>query len=520
MTIEPVAPLGHNNPPVTLPVDADYLAEMQRKYPEIDARIADWEEAFKTFQDEKGNPIDLQTDQEDIAAALQDLLGQVSKDSKVWKDSYMKQEKKPLNGLLKIVGNFFTIRIEKAETLYDRFKPAHDTFMRRKADKARQEAEEAAAAQREAARAAREAAEQARREQEEAEARAAEERRKEQEAREAAERAAKEKAEAEARALAAKEEERRQAEERKARERAEKDANVTALREIRELMKEAEKLNSAADAGEINADEEARLNDLTKPGGIIGELARPVAASMLLDDDQKIRITDVRTRLGQMRDTLSACLNKREQKRRAAEAAKEEERLAAEAEIRRKQREEDERAAESAKKRREEEELAAKVAADRRRAEEAAARAARDAAREHEADAKDAGKDVKQAASEADRSANRADRIETRLEKSTEADLSRTRGDLGTVGSLGRHWVHTVTDEEALRAAIRTSILASNIAEYAKFATLIDQLNYEALNGAVFRFMRIHQAGWKGLKRVDNELPGVVFTYDVDGNIR
>jgi hypothetical protein len=507
MSTDTPAPLGHNKPPVVIPVEGDMLEDLQVRYPEIDKRIAEWDKAFTEYPD------DIPLEQEDVAQNLQDLLGQVSKESKTWTDSFMKAEKKPLNAILKVVGNFFTGRFEKAEKLLEKWKPVHQAFLDKKKDAAIKAAQAEAERLREAERVATKAAEAAKLAQAESERKAEEKRKEEEAARLAAQKAEDERIASVARAEAAKIEERRQADERKARDRAEKDAIAVNMREIREFMREAEKLNTAADSEEISDDDAARLDVLIRAGGTIGELARPVASSMLLDDEQKERINVVRARLGELRDAQNARFGKREQKRRAAEAKAEQERLDREAETRRLQREEDDRAAAAARKVREDEEAAAAKAKADRKAAEDAGRAAKDAAREHEGDAKGAGREVRQAGADADRSASRADRLETKLGNSTEADLSRTRGDLGTVGSLSRNWKHAIVDEDALRAALHSSI---TVAEY---AILADQLNSEALNGAVYRFMRLHQDGWRGRERVADVLAGVVFSYETEARI-
>lgn len=502
----PAHPKTHNQPPVVLPNEQEMLTDLQRKYPEIDDRLKEWDGAFAEF------PLDIPLDQEDVAQNLQDLLGQVKKDSKIWTDSFQKQEKKPLNALVKVVGNFFTSRVERAEKHLEKFGPVHEGFLQRKAEASRKAAEAEAERQREIERQAREAAERAAQEQAAAEARAAEERRREEEARAAAERAAQERAAAEARAAEARERERRENEERRVRDTAEKDQNLANLREIREGMKEAEKLHTLAEADEASEDEVKRLAELIRPGGIIGELARPVAASMLLTEEQKERTDAVRKRMGELRDASEARGTKKQ--RAAAEKARREEdtRLAAEAETRRIAREADERRAAEARASREADEAAAQTAAEERRRQEAAAREARDAARDAEGEAKAAGKDAKGHTTEADRTANRATRIETNLEKSTDADHSRTRGELGTVGGLARRWAYHIVDEAALRAGFLVP------GHLAPSASLAEHLTTDALEGAVFRWMRAHQGSFTG-ERIEGLLPGVVFAYEQEARI-
>lgn len=488
----------HNQPPVELPTEERMLADLQRKYPEIDKRLQEWDGAFAEY------PLEIPLEQEDVAGSLQDLIGQVKKDSKVWTDSYQKQEKKPLNALVKVVGNFFTGRVEKAQKFIDKYAPVHENYLLRVAEKNRKAAEEEAERQRQKEAEARKAAEAAAAEQAAAEQRAAEQRQREQEEREKAAKAQREREEAEAAAAAAKEKERREAQERRERETAEKEQNTIHLREIRDYLKEAEKLHALAEADEASTEEQARLGDLIRPGGIIGELARPVAASLLLDDDQKERIATVRTRLGELRDLGDARLNKR-QKAAADKARKEEaERQAKEDAEREEQRKRDQEAAAKAKQEREAAEAAAAKAKEEKAAAEKAARDAKEKAREEEQAGKAAGKEVKGLTTEADRNANRADRIENKLEKSTEADLSRTRGELGTVGGLARRWNRYITDEAALRAVL---------------GPLGEHFTTDALEGATWKWMLVHRPGFTGERVEPAELPGVVFIYETEARI-
>jgi hypothetical protein len=175
-------------------------------------------------------------------------------------------------------------------------------------------------------------------------------------------------------------------------------------------------------------------------------------------------------------------------------------------------------AAERARLRKLDEERSAKAKADREAAEKeveeakasvkaakAEVRASAADARDAFADQKSAAKDAKVLGDDADRTENRADRIERKLEKSTDADLSRTRGDLGTIGGLTRRWARIITDEAKLREAC---------------GPLGEHFTTDALEGASYFWMRAHQVAWKGRERVENELPGVVFVYESDTTLR
>lgn len=491
------APIGHNVGPITLPKDEEMLADLQKRYADIDTRIAEWDGALKDFPD------DIPLDQEDVAQSLQDLLGQIKKDSRRW-DADAKGEKSPLNKLVKIVGNFFTTRVEKADAMLEKWAAVHQAFLDKKKVEATRKAEEEAQHQREIEANARAAAERAVEEQRQADIRIAERRREEEEARAAAARAEEEKKAAEARAEAFKAEERRLAEEKRIRDRDEKERNNSGLREIRNYMKRVETLFTLVQADEASEDEIKELDNLARAGGIIGNLASPVANSLLLDDEQKTSIEGTRTRLYELRTAINENIGKREKAKREKEAREAEAKEAALVEQRRIAREAEDKRMAEARAAREVEEKAAEDAAEVRRAEQQKAREARDAANVAHAETKAAGKGIKAATVEADRAANRGDRIENRLEKSTDADLSRTRGELGTVGSLTRRWAPYIVDEAALR------VVCGPLGEH--FTTT-------ALEGATFHWMRAHQAGWSGRERVEDSLAGCVFAYEQEARI-
>lgn len=492
------ATIGDNFPPVSLPNDDQMLADLQRRFPEMDKRLAEWDSAFKTF------PADIPLDQEDVAQSLQDLLGQVKKESKTWTDSYQKNEKKPLNALVKIVGNFFTGRAEKADKMLAQWMPVHETFLRRKADAERARAEAAAAEQREKERIAREAAERAAAEQRAAEERAAEQRRIEAEEREKAEKAKRDREEAERRAAEAAAKEKAEREAKAARDREEKERNNVGLREIRGHLREAENLHTLVAADEASESEIARLDELVRPAGIISNIAGPVAASLLLDDGQTAQVAALRADMTKMRETLASNIGKREAAKREKARLEEEKRQQELAAERKRQADEEAARLEAARKVREAEEAAAEKAKAERLAAEQAAREARDRAASEQRDAKAAGKEARDQGAEADRSGNRATRTENKLENSSEADLSRTRGERGTVGGLARRWVRYVVDEDALRAAC---------------GPLGPYLTSDALEGACTNWMRAHQASFVGERVEPAELPGVVFAYETEARI-
>lgn len=489
-------PRGHNLPPIIAPTDAEMLADLQNRFPELPKELAEFEEALATY------PTEFALEDEDRAAALQDLLGKMKKHKSVLA-AHKKTEKKPWDGLVKVVQNFFTKADEAIDGLLETWAPRHQAFLDLKKAEASRKAEEAAQQQRERE-------ETARREAEAAEARAeaarqaeAQARQREEEARQRAEEEERKAKLARERAEAAAAEEKRIAREKADRERAEREVNDTSLKAIRRHMKDVDKLNTLSEADEASEAEIAQLDALVRPGGIVSVLAGPVASSHLLDDDQREEVQALSVKLTLLRKALAERFDAKERRRRAKEAKEAAERDAAAAAERARLREQEEARATAARAERERLDREALDAKDRQKAAQGDVREARAEQRGAVADQKDAAKTQKASTADAERAANRADRIESRLENSTDADLSRTRGDLGSTGALVRRWVHVVTDEAALRAVS---------------GPLGEHFTEDALSGAAYRWMRAHQAGFTG-ERVEGRLPGVVFVYEQGARI-
>lgn len=496
------APLGHNKGPVTAPSNEDLLADLQARFPEVDQEMGQMEKDLATY------PKKLTLKDEDIAKAMQDLLAKGKKLKSNMK-GYKKDEKAPWSGLVNVVMNFFTTREEKLDKMLADAGAVHEDFLQQKKDEATRLAEEEAERQRQAAEAARLEAEAAQRRAEEA-------RQREEEAKRAEEEARQRQAAEEARARAAREEadrleaeERRLADERKARERAEKETNADNLKKIRGHMKEADKLNTAIVAAgeEPNDAEVQQLDALIKAGGIVSLLITPVGNSHLLDDTQAAEVEEHKARIVELRKAIGDRLDAKERRKRERARKEEEEREKAEAERRRLAREADEersRVAKEAREKAEKEADEAKASANTAKGE---AREARGEQRAAFSDQKGATKDAAKAGQVADRADNRADRVERKLENSTDADLSRTRGDLGSVGGLRRTWKHHVVDEGKLRAVS---------------GPLGPHFTADALENALFHVMRAHQSAFTG-ERVEGEtigVPGALFTYESDAAIK
>jgi hypothetical protein len=490
-------PRTHNMPPVVAPADTALLADLRVRYPEVEATVDELEKAFATY------PEKLTLEDEETAAALQDLLGKAAKTKNRFKAD-RGSEKRPWDTLVKVVQNFFGKAEEKIDGMIDLWKPRYQAFLDLKEIENRRRAEEQAEAQRkEAERLATEAAaaeERARA------AREAEEaaRRREEAARAAAEEAERRRREAESRAAAATEAEARIAREKRERDKAEREANAEALRAIRRNMRDVERLHALAEADEASDDEAVQLDVLSRPGGAVSLLAGPVASSTLLDDEQRAEVEAVRERLAAIRKALGARLDAKERRRREAERKKAEAAEAAAAEDRRKAREAEDARLEAARQERERIERETEDAKVRERAARGDIREARAEQRGALAEQKGAGREAKALAKDADRAENRADRLDRKIETSTDADFNRTRGDLGTVGSTTGRWAYAIVDDAALRTIC---------------GPLGEHFTEDALAGAVYRWMVAHRSGFIG-ERIDGALPGVLFTWERDVAIR
>jgi len=493
--------IGDNLAPVDPPANDAVLADLKRRYPQIDSKIKEFEDALGEY------PTSLTLDNAEEAAALQDLLGQM-RDARASWDGLRKSQKKPWDGIVKVVQNFFVSGQEKIEKLEEVWRPRYQVFLDLKTAENARKADEAAEAQRkEAERLAAEAdaAAERKRKAEQAEAEA---RQREETARLAAELAERDRIAAEERAEAAKAEERRLADEKRERDNTEKAANALCLRETRALMKRAEQLNDLANADEATDAEIAELDGLVHAGKAIGNLVSPVANSPLLDEDQKGQIETVRARLGELRKAINARFDAAERRRREKARKEAEAADAAAAALRAAARAKEDEEHRKAKEARDAADAAAVAAKAAQKAAQTDVRAARTDARGAAADQKAAGKDEKRLGVDAERAENRADRLERRNETMTDADHSQTRGELGTVGGIVGRWTYDLADEEALRAVC---------------GPLGPYLTTDALGGAAYRWMGAHRDGFpdpKDSERVEGKLAGVVFIFERDVAIR
>lgn len=479
---------GHNLPPVVAPSEPAVLADLQERYPEVKKELGELETALASF------PKDI-TDEE-TAKSLADNLGKIGKLQKGWK-AYRGAEKKVWTTIAGVIQNFFADGEEKLEAWNTEYRPRLKAWQDKKEAEETRSREAALEAQREE----NERLELARLERLEdllwADARTELAAYDEAKAREAAAREVQLRKEAEDRAELARIEERRLADEKAARDKTERVNNGAGLREIRRGMKEAERLHALAEEDAADDDQIAELDEMVKAGGTIGNLASPVVASLLLDEEQKADIEGIRKRLGELRVASNERFNKREQKRRAKLAAETEAREAAERLER----------AEAAMWQDAYRELAAwdraKAVKDAEAA-KLAELASRTAAGQHKETGRVAAGAARGAAREArevDTALTKGENRETRMEKQLEdgTDAGRVRGNFSAVSSKTGRWTSTIVDEAKLRAVC---------------GPLGEHFTETALSGAVFQWMAAHRDGFEGERVEDSTLPGVVFMWE------
>lgn len=491
-------PRTHNSPPIVIPTNEDLLKDLQTRYPDLDEKLAEFDKALATY------PESFTLADEDIAASLGDLLGKMRDQKAAWA-GVKKNQKKPWDGLVKVVQNFFGKGEDKIESWQEVWKPRHQQFLDLKAADSRRKAEEALEAQRKEAERLRAEAEASEKRARDAEAARLKAEQEAEEARARAEEEGRKAKEAEARAAQLEAEEKARAADKKKRDRAEVESNTDALRSIKRNMKDAERLNTLAEAEEASDDELAMLDLLVRPGGTISILAGPVASSALLDDDQKADVETTRARLAELRAAADARFGKRERAKREKARLAEDKAEADRKAVRDAARKAEEDAALLRKAEREDADRLAEEARARQDTAKDQFIDASKQASEAKAEGKGAAKQARDIGVDADRTANRADRLDRKLGISTDADHSRTRGDLGSTSSITGRWVQHVADEQALRAVC---------------GPLGEHFREEDLRVAAGKFMATRRDGFKGERVEDPTLPGVVFVWERDTLIR
>lgn len=486
---------GHNLGPLTVPSEANVIASLDAQYPSVKTDLAEIETAAATY------PAVIETEEQ--ASALQALIKK-AKTTRASCKAWRGLEKKPWDGVAKIIYNFFITPEEKLEKIEDTLGEKLTAWSDKKAEEARLAAEEKARKEREEA----ERLENERKEREMdalyAEALKELAEYDERKARERAEEETRKAAEAEEKRKAAEAEAKRIEAEKKAAEKAEREKNDENLKSIRRHMKDAEKLNTAMSTeGDEVSDADIQLLDaIVRPGGTVSLLAGPVASSTLLDDDQRREIEGVRIRLNDLRQNIVDRMDSKARKKREKEQKAEADRLAKEAAEREERRKEDEAKAQKA---REERERAEKEAEEAKRKAAEAKGELKDAVKnvnETSRDAKEAGRDLTAAEKAAGKADSKATRTEAKAEGLTDADASRHRGDGGTTSSLRGRWTHQITDFDALPAD--------------KLWSLIGE---DAKSAAVSKWMANNMAEWDKDEVVRDAMSGVIFVREVKAQV-
>jgi len=476
----------HNKPPIEAPTPVDAQADVRERYPDVEKRAEELLASAKQVPE--------RIEDEATAKDVQTLLRSMTETMGGWK-SLRTNEKGPWQKVADTVYAFFTTPLEKVKKSHDDIKARYTAYQEIVREKERQAREERAQKERdEAARLQKEAEEaRERREKAEADERAARER--EAEAQRKAAEAEQRRIDADAAAARAKAEAERIAREKKDRDDRERRVLMDNLSMLRRQATLIEQFIGKEIAGKIEEDELVRLEDLLSPHGSMAQMAAPILRGLdLLDETQQAGFKLIRER----RSLLIAERDKRiadhvaEVRRKEQEEADRREADAAEA--RRKEREDEEARLETARRQRKDEEDKAAAARLDQKAAKADAREARSDARDAYSEGKDAGKTEKAAEAIAEKTDARADRLQRSADGATDADLTRLRGEHGTVGSLTARWTVAAIDHDVVPLEkLRGFFMADHV------------------DAAIYRYMRANQGEWAGKEIVDTALEGVIF---------
>lgn len=445
---EPVAGIGHNKGPIVPPFESDLLDDLKNRYPTVETKF---DELMASAKD-----VPPTIDDDAMAGRVQELLRNMTDSMKRWKAD-RGLEKGPWSKLADIAFNFFKTKEDKLEPVMKDIKDRHTVYLGVKAEKEEQARLARAEEQRKEAERLAHVAEERRWDAIWAEARQELAEWEEADARRRKADAIEDQMWAEARAeLAAYDE--TQALKRKAeREAAEAVQRKTDLKRLKTLNKEADALAVKDAAETITDDERDRYRQLIGQNGEIPALQAKLAGDRShLSQDERDDLEAEEKNLARLRDERVA-------NHAAAERAK-----------------------------------AAKALAQRDQ------KTATVGANKLAGEAKEAGREAAQLSKGAEKADARAGRAERAVESATDADLSRVRSDLGTVGSLSGRWVPVVDDRDAL-------------VQY--FGPLGPYLMPEAQDAAVFRYMRQHQGTFTKTP-TRTEVPGVFFENVPESRIR
>lgn len=485
---------GHNRGPITPPHESDLLEDLKARYPNVKPKFDELLTSAATVPEEVT---------EENAGQVQDLLRSMADALRRWKADRT-AEKGPWAKLADIAYAFFKDKEDKLGAAEKIVRAKHTRFLEAKEAEEVKRREVAAEADRKRADEARIAAEKAAEEKrlaEEAKAKAEEE---EREALRRAELAKAKQAEAEAAAAAAAELAKKAEAERKAREKAEREKLTENLKQVRRHMKDAARLHDAGVTDETGQADIDQLDALVRPGGIIGVLASQVFGSSLLDHEEVLEVEKTRIALGNMRQALEERLGEKARRKRERERKAQEKLDAQAAAEREAKRKADNDAAAAAREARDIAEAEAKAARADATAAKKEAREASEDANEAHAEVKQAAKDEASANKGAEKLEARAGRAERNLENASSADLTRTRSELGTVGSLSGRWTYVVEDRNVLTAY---------------FGPLGQYLAPDAMDAALHRYKMQNQGTWIETP-TRTEVPGVFFENVPESRIR
>lgn len=486
---------GHNKPPVTPPHETDLLEDLKARYPGVKPKLDELLASAATVPDTIENDED--------AGKVQDLLRSMADALRRWKADRT-AEKGPWAKLADIAYNFFKDKEDKLGAAEKLVRAKHTIYLEAKEAAEEKRRALAAEAERKKADEARVAAEKAAQEKAAAEAAKA---KAEEDERLALERAAIAKEQqriAEEKARLAAEEAKRIEADRKARDKVERERHVGVLKQLLGHAKMAARLHDNGLTDETPQADIDQLDALVRPGGIMAVLLGQVMGSSYLDTIQVQEVEQTQTMLDNMRQVLEERLDDKQRRKRERERKAQEKADAAAAAERDARRKADEAAATAAREARDKAEAEAKAARADATAAKNEAREASEDANEAHADAKQAARDEASAVKGADKLDARAGRAERSLENATSADLSRTRSELGTTGSLAGRWNYVVEDRNAL---------------VAYFGPLGQYLNPEAMDAAVHRYKMQNQATWTETPH-RTEVPGVFFENVPESRIR
>lgn len=439
---------GHNRGPVTPPFETDLLDDLKYRYPNVQTKF---DELLRSATEV---PETIQEDEQ--AGKVQELLRGMGDALRRWKADRT-AEKGPWAKLADIAYNFFKDKEDKLSIQEKLIRARHTIYLEKKADaEEKRRAELAETLRKEAARLeqlakdAKEDALWAEARQELAEWEETNANRRKREAQE-------DQLWAEARAELAAYDEGKALERKAEREKLAAMERKIDMAKLKKLNKEADALAVKDKAETITDEERDRYRQLIGSGGEIPALQARLAGdrSHLTDEE--------RAELEGEADNLARLRAERIDNHAAAEKAK----------------------------------------AERVKAQNAE-RAATKQANTLAAEVKETSREATQLAKGAEKADARAGRAKRQVENATNADLSRTRSELGTVGSLSGRWVHVVEDDAALLAYC---------GPLGKFFTPEDRKN------AVYRYMREHQHEFTETP-ARTEVPGVFFENVPESRVR